>query len=383
MKKETERINRGGMKGIFITVGQGSIYDKTGVGLKIRNQIKAFRQCGLDVSEFTLPYSENPFLRILYRLPFYNGYPIWKYDKKMAEADWIYLRRPFVMTGYMRRVLKQIKKTNPAIKIILELPTYPYDQEIAHFKFSSSLLVRDRYNRSRLKGIVDRIATLTEDKKIFGIPTIKIINGIDVSAVSPRMPSERKENEIHLCAVALFKEWHAYERLLLGLADYYTSNGEKKVIVHFIGEGDALPLYQKLVKKRGLEEYVFFHGYLTGELLDELYNNIDIGVCSLGAHRKGIYDFTSELKSREYLAKGLPVISSLQVDVFEKTYFPYKLYVPQDESNISIDKIVEFYENIFQTRTPEMVAKEIRKYAFENVDSKKMVEPIVNYIRSL
>lgn len=191
--------------------------------MKIRNQIKAFRQYGLEVLELTLPYSKNPLLRILYRFPFYNGYPIWKYDKSMAETDFIYLRRPFVMTGYMRNVLKQIKENNPKIKIILELPTYPYDQEIAHFKLSKPFLLRDRYNRNRLKGVVDRIATLSEDKEIFGIPTIKIINGIDVSAVKPRVVSERKEDEIHLCAVALFKEWHAYERLLLGMADYYNT----------------------------------------------------------------------------------------------------------------------------------------------------------------
>lgn len=174
------------MRGIFITFGQASSQDKTGVGLKIRNQIKAFLQFGMEMSELTLPYSRNPFLRILYRLPFYNGYPIWKYDKRMAEVDFIYLRRPFVMTGYMRHVLKKIRKSNPDIRIILELPTFPYDQEIAHYKCSRPFLLRDRYNRNRLKGLVDRIATLTEDEKIFGIQTIKIINGINVNAIRPR-----------------------------------------------------------------------------------------------------------------------------------------------------------------------------------------------------
>lgn len=184
-----KRVERNGyMKGIFITFGQPSVQDKTGVGLKIRNQIKAFRQFGVEMSEITLPYSRNCLLRILYRLPFYNGYPVWKYDKRMTETDFIYLRRPFVMTGYMRHVLKKVRKSNPNIKIILELPTYPYDQEIAHYKCSRPFLLRDRYNRNRLKGLVDRVATLTEDEKIFGIQTIKIINGINVNAVRPREP---------------------------------------------------------------------------------------------------------------------------------------------------------------------------------------------------
>lgn len=188
-------------------------------------------------------------------------------------------------------------------------------------------------------------------------------------------------NEIHLGAVALFKEWHAYERLLLGMDEYYQKSRNKKVILHFAGEGDEIPLYKRIVKEKGLEEYVVFHGYLTGEALDEFYDGVDIGVCSLGAHRKGLYGSSSELKSREYLARGLPIISSLQIDVFQRSDFPYKLYVPQDESNISIERIIEFYESIFRSKTEEMVVKEIRKFALENVDMKKMVEPVVRYIR--
>lgn len=165
------------------------------------------------------------------------------------------------------------------------------------------------------------------------------------------------------------------------MADYYKNDRDKKVILHFAGEGDELALYKRIVRENGLEEYVIFHGYLTGDALDEFYNEIDIGVCSLGCHRVGIYGCVSVLKSREYLAKGLPIVSSAQVDVLERSDFPYKLYVPQDESNISIERIVEFYESILQSKTEKMIAEEIREFAVENVDMKKMVGPVVGYLK--
>lgn len=154
----------------------------------------------------------------------------------------------------------------------------------------------------------------------------------------------------------------------------------KKVFLHFAGEGDELPLYQKIVKAKKLEPYVVFHGYLTGNALDEFYDGMDMGICSLGCHRIGIYDCVSVLKSREYLAKGLPIVSSTQVDVIEESDFSYKFYVPQDESNVSIKELVQFYKHISQSKPEKTIAEEIRRFAFEHVDMKKMVEPVIEYV---
>lgn len=370
------------MQGIFITYGEASSYDKTGVGLKIRNQLDAFRQSGIDFKELTLPYSKNPLLRILYRFPLYNGYPIWKYRKEMEDVSCIYFRRPFVMTGYMLHVLNKIRVMNPDVKIVLELPTYPYDKEIAHYKISWPFLLRDRYNRNRLDKIIDRIVTLSKDKQIFGIETIKIKNGIDVSNIKPRIITKRTENEIHLGAVALFKEWHAYERLLLGMAKYYADGGKIKVIVHFVGEGQELTLYKKIVKDYKLEQYVIFHGYITGEELDKVYNMIDIGIGSLGMHRISI-KWSSALKTREYLSRGLPIVSSVPIDIFETSEFSYCLYVPQDESIVLIDEIIRFYNTVYQSKSQERVIREIREYALKNVDMKKTMEPVIDYFKGI
>jgi hypothetical protein len=54
--------------------------------------------------------------------------------------------------------------------------------------------------------------------------------------------------------------------------------------------------------------------YYFGEKLAEIFNQSDITVCSIGNHRKGFY-LTSELKSREYLAHGMSMISSANIDI--------------------------------------------------------------------
>ena len=96
--------------------------------------------------------------------------------------------------------------------------------------------------------------------------------------------------------------------------------------------------------------------------MDECFNVADIGVCSLGCHRKGLYGKTSELKSREYLSRGLPIVSSTGIDVVpeDSSYF---LKVSEDENPIEINAIVEFFEHVYQNKNRDIVIKEIRSFA--------------------
>lgn len=370
-----------GKKGIFITYGIEAARDHSGVGLKIRNQIKIFNQLGFDFTELMLPYGNQHLIRFLYRLPFYNGYPIWKYKDELSKVDYIYMRRPFVMTCFMRKTLAKVRKVNPDIKIVLEIPTYPYDLELAHYKCSTLILLKDKYNRRRLKGVVDRIVTLTEDEKIFNIPTIRIKNGIIVDDVFPRIPSKKPDNIINLCAIALFKEWHAYERILLGMAEYYANGGSRDIVIHMVGEGTELPLYKKIVKENKLDKNVRFYGYLEGAELDAVYNVAEIGICSLGCHRKGIH-LSSELKSREYMAKGLPMVSSTPIDVIDSKAFPYCLYVPENDMPVKMEDIINFYDFIYQDVDQEDVIKKIREFAYNTVDMKQTMASVVNFFKS-
>ena len=86
--------------------------------------------------------------------------------------------------------------------------------------------------------------------------------------------------------------------------------------------------------------------------------------------KKNIY-LSSELKSREYLCRGLPIISSTKIDIIPNN-FKYIFKVPEDNSNIDINSVIKFVQNIYvndkikQNSTVQLVSSEIRQFAEKN-----------------
>lgn len=84
------------------------------------------------------------------------------------------------------------------MKIILEIPTYPYDGEkINHTGIKKKKYWIEKKYRKSLYKYVDRVVTFSEDDEIFGIKTIKISNGIDLETIS-LIKKESKKMKIKL-----------------------------------------------------------------------------------------------------------------------------------------------------------------------------------------
>ena len=367
-------------KGYFITYGLSSMQANSGVALKIRNQIEAFNNAGLHCEEITFPYRTGKLAQVMQRLPFTNVDAVWKYRKEFDTADFLYMRHPLMVTGAVRNVLRNIKKRNPHCKIVMELPTYPYDEEYKTRKLSSILVLRDRYNRERMQGLVDYIANLEEAERIFGLPVLKISNGINVDAVPKRVPVTNDLSTIHLCAVAVFSFWHGYERLIEGLAQYYAHGGTRNIVCHFAGNGAELPFYKKLVQKKKLEDHFVFYGYVEGEELNRIYNLSTLSVCSLGSYKQGC-NISCELKSRDAVARGIPSITGCKTDIFDKEVFPYFLEFPNDSSPLDIEKMICFHDNVYQVGQ-ETVINEIRAYAYKTVGMDLAMKEVINFYNS-
>jgi glycosyltransferase involved in cell wall biosynthesis len=148
--------------------------------------------------------------------------------------------------------------------------------------------------------------------------------------------------------------------------------------LHLVGDGPELIFYKELVKQYNLTEYIVFYGILINEELTKVYNKSDIAICSLGNHRKDIY-FTSELKSREYLARGIPMISSTKIDVLPDD-FKYCFYVPEDESPVDMFAVVKYYQNLIENNDINEISREIRNFAENNCDMSITMKPIISYL---
>lgn len=353
---------------------------KNGVLKKIVGQIKIFNDVGFKVGLLNVSENKGNYLsKFFYSLFYKNQYLLNNYDA-FENIDFVYVRHFSPVNRGCLGLLSYLK--NKGCTIIYEIPTYPYDGEHKAFKGFMFLII-DKIFRKKLKRYVDCIVTYSHDNTIFDIKTVKIVNGIDCSTISPVDVTEYRQNidripaeaTIRLIAVAQFAKWHGYDRLIEGLYEYYKNNPEKKVFIDFVGDGVVSQQYREMVSKYGLAQYVFFHGVLTGSALSAVFNQADVAVCSLGCHRKGIV-LSSELKSREYMARGLLMISSTKIDILPDDY-QYIQYVPEDDSPIDMHTILGFYEKLHRKEARDIQIKNIRRFAEEHCDMKVVMEPVV------
>jgi glycosyltransferase involved in cell wall biosynthesis len=273
-------------------------------------------------------------------------------------------------------LIKKIKQYGKG-KIIIEIPTYPYYKEFKSGLPQITLLI-DKILSKGLKKHVDRITTYSKHETIFNIPTIQILNGVECSLIPIKTITIRDDKELNLIAVANFYKWHGYERLIEGLHNHYKQELSQKVRLHFVGDGPEFNLYKNLIMQYNLSQYVTFHGILSGEKLTEVFDKVDIAINSLGSHRIGIH-LSSALKSREYLARGMPMVSSTKIDILPEG-FKYCLYVPEDESPIDIQTMVEFYQSLLAVKSISEVSYEIRRFAENNCDMSITMKPVIDYL---
>ena len=302
--------------------------------------------------------------------------------------DVVYIRLPG-MSFHFLKLLRQIRKEKTII--VLEVYTYPIIKErfesakkrIASADISGAKELFSVLYDSLLYGFlhlyVNCIVTYSQDDRIWGIDTIKICNGIDFSKENVKKNRKLNTREIHLVTVANISYWHGYDRLIKGLSLYYKHNYEPKyrVYFHIVGDGPEKSNLERLTHELGLGEYVLFYGVKSGTQLDEIYEMADIGVASMGMHRKSI-EFTSELKIREYFAYGLPFIIgtrdvTLENEMMERFYRSF----PADDTPIDINRVIEFYCGLL---SQDNIHEEMRNIGINQYDWKFIMRKVVKEI---
>lgn len=373
------------MKILYLTTWDFSNEESDGVCKKIYSQIESFKEQGnyvdfIYIKDNHIIYNKEDFTENIGRVG--NMKKTIAYMKmyeylKAEKYDWVY-NRYGIMDAFYYRVLKRLR--NNGAKIIVEIPTYPYKGEKNKGILYDLMFKWDDWYLHKLKNVVDRIVTYSLDKNIFEIPTIHIINGIDVKKVPLAVREKDDKKTINLLIVALMQSYHGYERLLYGLKEYYQQGGQRNIVCHFVGDGPEKTNYENIVFEYGLEQRVIFYGKKGGIELDEIYNKIDIGICSLGCYKKKIF-LSSELKSREYLARGVPFVVGVTLDIKEVLDKEMFLEVPNDSSVLNIEEIIEFYD-LLQNRNREQFSKELRRFALNNLSIQATMKSVLDYINT-
>jgi len=115
---------------------------------------------------------------------------------------------------------------------------------------------------------------------------------------------------------------------------------------------------------------VVFYGPKQGEELELIMNMFDLAIGYIRIHRKNL-NINSEIKAREYFARGIPFISCGIVEDFPSD-FKRKLQVPSDEKPINIEEVIQFYESIKNDDYTSFM----RRYAEENLSWEAKFKPL-------
>ena len=334
--------------------------DESGISKKIHYQVKGLRQNGHEVHLCYYDFDPRG-----HRCRYVGNKVIADYGTGALAAirsrtqldciynycavnaiEMVYARSFMNASPILVRLFHKLNKRG--IKCITEIPTYPYDSEFKGYPLKYKIpLYKDKLFRKALAKKMEAIVTFSNEETIFGKRTICISNGIDLDSIPIHNP--KKQNDIHLIAVAEIHYWHGFDRLVAGMGEYYKLNPDaRKVFFHVVGWEDdrgttsnGYLTVEQTAKKYNIGQYVVNHGKLFGDKLDEVFNQCVFAIGSLGRHRSGITNIKT-LKNREYAARGIPFIYSETDNDFEDK--PYIIKAPADESPINIRQIIDFID---------------------------------------
>lgn len=342
-------------KAIFLVFH--ALAEYSGITKKIKYQVNALNECGFETDLCYLGWDNNGnqvrWVGDKIQKNFGNGIKA-KIEKRFEynslfhyvienEISLVYMRNFLNAEPFLIHFVKKLRRKG--VKVVMEIPTFPYDNEVKELCFFDKLIFKiDKLFRNKLARELFAIITFSDYDKIFGQKTIKISNGVDFDAL-PLKQSYRKNPEIlQLLVVAELHYWHGVDRAIAGLSDYIKNKPLQKIHLNIVGKPERASGFalKQQVDDLGLNEYVTFYGALSGKELDDIFEKCDFGIGSLARHRSNITKIKT-LKNREYAARGLGFVYSEIDDDFEA--MPYIIKTPADETPLDISSIVDFYNN--------------------------------------
>lgn len=184
-------------------------------------------------------------------------------------------------------------------------------------------------------------------------------NGICSDEIRCLNNKDTDRDKIKFVFVASFAKWHGVDRFFNSLQ---SKELERKVEVHIVGSGSVLDEFVTHFEKNDIKNLkVVFHGVKLDDELKSIYDSCDLAISSLALYRKNLFS-ASELKVREYLANGLPIlISAMDDDIVPNTPFVYD--VKNDNSLIDLDDVFKWFDKLNRKEYRE----DIYNYALNNL----------------
>ena len=351
---------------------------------KFDYQMEALRNLGYNVWFMGIEYgriylctedSKEEYARIpLYRIPgigrilTFNA--LYRATKKVfadSQAFDIAYIRMMPAIPPLGKALKAIR--NSGCRSVMEFPTFPPEREEAtETRLHRKLFIRvSKLYELRLARWFDLFSLIgtVQAETYRGIPAVNITNGISLESI-PQRNYTSQDDSIHLLGVANIQMMNAFDRVINGIELYRLSKTLQEPDIHFhiVGpdrDGTREKLKQ-LVQEKNLQGVVHFEGPAFGNRLDAFFDTADVALGSLVLQRIG-HTGIATLKAREYLAHGIPFITS-GIDPVIPQNRSWCMNFPQDESPIDMRLLLRFVEHA--RKNPD-IGTEMRDFAKEHL----------------
>jgi glycosyltransferase involved in cell wall biosynthesis len=352
-----------------------------GISKKINQQMDGFNNLGFEV-DFLIKSSEGikckfggkikkiKIAKVFSYIYYFSIGVIVKEEKK--RWDLVYIRNPHggffpLLFPVFLFIIRSKTKS-----LILEIPNYPYDNELNTLKGKVSLFSH-KLVRPLLSRFVDEIYYMGAlQNEIWGIKCRRIFNSMNknqVNLVSRDGVAHKSRDKIIFVGVANVACYHGYDRLIRSIARFKGENCQSNYVFEVVSPINAeCQKLINLVEMLGCTEEVKFHGRLSGVELDALFNNCHIGVDSLARHRVG-NSYNDSIKSKEYAFRGLPIVKAHLDDAFQGADFVFD--VNADDSTFDLPAIESWFHDL---RTDP---QNIRDYASERFVWEKQFENLL------
>jgi hypothetical protein len=363
------------------------------VQTKVKTQIQSLNQNGVVCEGAFIGTSDEKDIILnnkikYYKIPKCN----WKYFKQIGQQKYlnnavfeliknnykdydIFYIRYFGASKYFYKVSKYFgskivtEHQSIEIKEIISLKNQnPFSLNPSRFLswiqyFLYPIFMEKFYGKLIAKNLLAAVCVTNEiaisKKKIGFKNTISLPNGIGVQQYkvreSPKFDSKLKL--IFLKGTNSMAPWNGFERIVSSI-DSYNKNNTSQFEIELIVCGHK---FEGEIPNR---DYVKHLGYLTKIELDNIMNEVHIGVSTMESYKEGIFE-ASRLKAREYVARGIPFIYANDDLDFTEDANWFALKLSNSSELIDFNKVLDFANKVL---ADEEHPHKMRKYAEEHLD---------------
>ena len=300
----------------------------SGVGKKLDRQISAWQEAGHEARLFmhTSRYTPLSDLVPAEVIPYNSAGAVRTEFSRIAAAKKlvaaVYAYNPDVIYLRLGMYVYPIHKLVQIAPLIGETNT---NDLIQHEGLGKPYAMYNRISRGILLHRIDGLVAVSQELAEvaafakFHKPTRVIANGIDLGNFE-QLPSASNSIPRLVFIGNPGYLWHGVDKLI-ALARLLPD-------VHFDIIG-----YDRLNGYEPIPENLKLHGYLPTAVYQNILRAADAAISSLGLHRIGLNE-ASPLKTREYLALGLPVILPYKDTDLDVLDCDFLLKIPNKEDNI-------------------------------------------------